>query len=162
MSFVDKLPIELIKFIAQSQNMSWDLIASIVMTESSGNTLSYKYEEQYKYLYFPREISVLANIPADYMIHLQKTSWGLMQVMGAVAYELGLPHTKLPTDLLDKKTGILYGCLHLKKFLSKYGDEEKAISAYNQGSPRMENGMYLNQKYVDKVFNYLRELRKLT
>ena len=82
----------------------------------------------------------------------QMTSWGLMQVMGAVARELG--HTGPLSDLLDPPTGLFYGCLHLRRFRAKYDIWPDVIAAYNAGSPRRvagQIGPYVNQSYVDKV-----------
>lgn len=79
----------------------------------------------------------------------QKTSWGLMQIMGGVAYELGFKGW--PGELLDPETNLYYGCEFLIGKIFLYGDEDPArlYAAYNAGSPRFENGRYRNQRNVD-------------
>ena len=84
---------------------------------------------------------------------LQAASWGPMQVMGAVARELGF-RGWFPA-LCTWPAGVDYGTLHLRKlrnrFLDKYGWEGVA-AAYNAGSPnRLDNGQWANQSYVDKI-----------
>jgi hypothetical protein len=82
----------------------------------------------------------------------QKTSWGPMQVMGAVARELGF--TGLFPELCGP-LGVYYGCLHLKRlanrFLPVHGWEGVA-AAFNAGTPRRtSDGRWENQRYVDAL-----------
>ena len=92
----------------------------------------------------------------------QMCSWGIMQVMGAVAREHGF--TGKPSDfpkLCTIPDGLLYGCLHLVKFRARYSAWPDVIASYNAGSPRRSlgpDGPYMNQSYVDKV---IREWQKL-
>ena len=82
----------------------------------------------------------------------QMCSWGLMQVMGAVAREYGFKGY-FP-QLCDPVVGLRYGCLHVTKFRAKYGQWSDVIAAYNAGSPRREPTnpwSYVNQFYVNKV-----------
>ena len=85
------------------------------------------------------------------------TSWGPMQVMGAVAWELGFRGHFV--DLCDTRTGIEYGCKKLKELMLKYNSMEDAVSAYNAGRPaKTKGGLYINEQYVDGVMKYYREL----
>ena len=83
----------------------------------------------------------------------QRMSWGPMQVMGAVARELGF---RRPFGALcDAYIGLQWGCQHLlslkTRFLSGYG-WEGVVAAYNAGSPRRgDDGKWVNQDYVDTV-----------
>src|SRR5437868_3561650 len=86
------------------------LVASIVMTESSGKAWAKKYEPEYRWLYKPEHYATLLNRPIEVEREEQMTSWGLMQVMGAVAREHGFADA-LP-GLCDKMLGLRYGCLH--------------------------------------------------
>lgn len=82
---------------------------------------------------------------------LLATSIGLMQIMGVVAHEYGLPMFDL-YRLEEADTGLRYGCKHLKHYLDKYKTLENAVAAYNAGSPRKTvDGKYVNQDYVNKV-----------
>lgn len=62
------------------------------------------------------------------------TSWGLMQIMGQTARELGFTHGFL-TQLLDPAIGIEFGCRKLRHCLDRNsGDVHKALLMYNGGS----------------------------
>ena len=71
--------------------------------------------------------------------------------MGGTAREIGFDGW-LP-DLCNKaELGLYYGCKHFVNLLKKHGDRDKAISSYNQGSPRrIKTGEFKNQDYVDKI-----------
>lgn len=81
----------------------------------------------------------------------QATAWGLMQVMGAHAREMGFEGS-LPA-LCMPEIGLFYGAQRLKKFLNRYSLED-AISAYQAGIPVVLNHQYKNQDYVDDVLRY--------
>ena len=155
------LPMAEIYAAALAHKLDADLVTAIVMTESGGRSWLPRYEPNYRWLYFPREICEKVGVSLDTMRMLQMTSWGPMQVMGAVAYELGFPQNKATTELCQPAVGIDYGCRLLARHFGRYNAEEQVIAAYNAGSARMKNGLFENQRYVDKVYGYLRELRKL-
>ena len=136
----------LIKSAASRRSLPWELVYAICQVESSLNPSAIRHEPHYRWLVGDNETMS----PTER--HEQMTSWGLMQVMGAVARELGL--TGPLSDLLDPPTGLLYGCLHLRRFRAKYDIWPDVIAAYNAGSPRRvagQIGSYVNQSYVDKV-----------
>ena len=136
----------LIKSSASRRSLPWELVYAICQVESSLNPSAIRHEPRYRWLVGDNETMS----PAERQD--QMTSWGLMQVMGAVARELG--HTGPLSDLLDPPTGLFYGCLHLRRFRAKYDIWPDVIAAYNAGSPRRvagQIGPYVNQSYVDKV-----------
>jgi soluble lytic murein transglycosylase-like protein len=91
---------------------------------------------------------------------LQGTSWGLMQVMGTVARELG--HSAMLTQLADPEIGVNLGTLKLRRLLDYYGLREDAISAYNQGGTKKSvTGAYLNQGYVDSVLSRMGKINEI-
>ena len=138
----------LIKFVARDFDLPWELIEAFATVESSLNTYAIRYEPQFKYLYLLDDRSQLS--PTERVG--QMCSWGLMQVMGAVAREHGFKGY-FP-QLCDPVVGLRYGCLHVTKFRSKYGEWQEVIAAYNAGSPRRDPakpGAYVNQFYVNKV-----------
>lgn len=99
-------------------------------------------------------------ITAETEYVLQATSWGLMQVMGSVARELGF--SKSLVEMLKPRNSVFYGCKKLKQLRSRYSKESDIIAAYNAGSVIMkQSGMYMNQGYVDKVWQHLHRLRQL-
>lgn len=88
----------------------------------------------------------------------QMTSFGLFQVMGSVARELGYEGNLV--DLYDPNYGATFGCLKIKQCLEKYDDLDDAISSYNAGSPRKKGGLYVNQNYVDAINKAYRGYQK--
>ena len=64
-------------------------------------------------------------------------SFGLMQVMGEVARELGFAGEFL-TELCDPHVGIEFGCRKLAKALAKHnGQLEESLLAYNGGADKL-------------------------
>lgn len=131
----------MIRAAAAKYSLPWALVKAIVHTESSGNPWAYRYEPHYKYL-------VGSNLRVTEQVG-QQTSWGLMQVMGAVAREHGF--TGWFPELCQPALGLEYGCRHLKRYADQYGHWHDVIASYNAGSPRKVGEQYVNQSYVDKV-----------
>jgi soluble lytic murein transglycosylase-like protein len=127
-----------------------ELVKAIIAVESGGQPLVVRFEPDWRYLLRPelyaRRLKI--TIPTETM--LQQFSWGLMQVMGSVARELGFNGHM--TQLCDVETNLHYGCKKLAMLTAKYPTTSDAIAAYNAGSPRMVQGRYDNQGYVDKVY----------
>lgn len=118
-----------------------ELVMAICMKESScfeGHF--YKHEKGYKWL---------VGSPDGAERIGQMSSWGPMQVMGAVARELG--HTGPFTDLFEWKIGVKYGMLQLRRLRKRYEKWSDVIASYNAGHPMTTNGKYRNQDYVDYV-----------
>lgn len=135
-------------------------LLAIVLTESSGNPDAVRHEEKTaKYLVDPSRYAKLAGIPeADERIQ-QMTSWGLMQVMGYVARELGFKGRL--GELCEKpELGLIFGIYKLKHLEVMYAGRvemvmgwcEPIVAAYNHGHPhKLPDGTWFNQAYVDKV-----------
>ena len=140
---------KLIKRKAHDYGLPFGLVAAIVEVESDFNTFAVRYETDWKY--FVRPFS-------DFHWHekteeqSQKFSYGLMQVIGSVARELGFEGRFL-TELCDPEIGLEYGCKHLKRYYDRYKDYSKAIVAYNGGPGAVASydGSYRNQDYLEKV-----------
>ena len=159
-SWLLELPLRHIYRSATIKRVEPELIAAIVSVESGGNTLATRYEAHYRYILKEERFARRNRISTDTEIINQKTSWGLMQVMGGVAREHGFygPLIKLTEPMI----GLRYGIIHFTKFIDKYDDIPAAISAYNQGGDYKNNeGTFKNQKYVDKImarYWYLKNL----
>jgi soluble lytic murein transglycosylase-like protein len=126
-----------------------NLIEAFCMTESSGNPNAVRYEPA-----FYRKYIVPMNLPESEGLG-RATSYGLMQIMGEVARELGF--TGQFMELFDPATGLEYALKHLKHFVLKYQAQglDYAIASYNAGSPRVgDDGKFVNQQYVDTVHSY--------
>ena len=74
---------------------------------------------------------------------------GMMQVMPATGARYGLTQEQL----MDPKTAIDFGAMYISERLEAYnGDWSLALSAYNQGSNRVNRGAYSNV-YSNKVLS---------
>lgn len=142
------------------------LMQAICTVESSLQPLALKYEPHYKWLWFPRQTAsrMSMKIPGyteDTEAALQRFSYGLPQIMGAVLREHGyqgllqdLPH--------DPGTVLEYACKHMKRNMQRWPAETDWIAAWNAGNPaKTPGGMYRNQVYVDKVSGHLHRIRAL-
>ena len=156
-TWIQKLPWVEIEDVAQDQNVPANIIAAIVQTESSGNPQSVRFEPHYKYLFKTRENAQDNRITEATETVMQMTSFGLTQIMGAVARELGLKGSIF--QLLEPKTNLTYCALLLKRLAKKYSQKDDLIAAYNAGSAvKGLDGRFKNQQYVDKVNGYLSEI----
>ena len=150
-----------IKEVAQAEGLDEKLLQAICTVESSLDPYAVRYEPAYKYTVSPREWASQMRLSVETEEVLQKTSYGLAQIMGGVMREYGFSG-KLQTCLLNPKIPLTYSAKHLKNYLRRYGSEVEAIASYNAGSPRKTpGGMFVNQTYVDKVDRELRKLRTL-
>jgi hypothetical protein len=150
------------------------LIEAMALVESAGRLFAIRHEPDYRWLWncatsqpFRRlsdEEAASARPPADFVVPKgwpsnaatewmgQKTSWGPLQVMGAVAREHGYAGA-LPE--LCSELGVYNGCLHMDRLRARwFGGYGWAgvVAAYNAGSVRVGvAGEFQNQAYVDKV-----------
>jgi hypothetical protein len=119
----------------------WTLVAQIEK-ESSGNPLAMRHEPDFRWFY-PRGAH-----PTGDELEFQRSSWGLLQIMGATARELGYtaPATPWPSSPLknDPVTALDLGCRYLAGELKRYGNLRDALSAYNSGHATPNNfGAYV-------------------
>jgi soluble lytic murein transglycosylase-like protein len=136
------------------------LVRAVILVESKGNHHAMRYEPKWRYNPGINELSIYAqNIGASFSTvdMAMATSWGSMQVMGAVAYELGFRDwfPKLCGEL-----GVKYGCMVIRRKIDRYGPDPATVyAAYNAGSPKLTpGGMFVNETNVDrflKIYNRL-------
>lgn len=136
---------------ADKYSVPEELIYGVVIAESAGSPCAFRHEENYRWLYHPQNVKP-ANCSLTSETVLQKSSIGLMQVMGAVYREYGYRGwlTELFCDL-DRQ--VQYGAKHLAKKIKRYGIQS-GISAYNAGRPIPSNGAY-----IAKVLRHAKEYR---
>ena len=153
------LPFRDIYCAASEHKLDTYLVAAFVSVESSGQRFKTRFEPGYKYLLDPGKWARSLVISEETEEKHQMTSWGLMQVMGATARELGFDED-MPR-LTNASVGLRYGCLYLKKCMVRYPNEKSAaIAAYNAGSARQrDDGEYINQSYVDKILERYNKLK---
>jgi soluble lytic murein transglycosylase-like protein len=142
---------EQIKKAAEQNKLDPVLVAAIVATESNFDTFAARYEPSFKYMpILAYKFAELSGITQKTEEFFQKCSFGLMQVMGLVAREVGYSRSLL--QLTIPENGLMIGCKKLSLIYQKYQDESKAILAYNGGSLRINSsGTYSNQIYLEKV-----------
>lgn len=153
------LPWNLITIAAKAAEVDVNLIAAIVMQESAGKSWVTRYEQDFAYLYNPSAFAQLRGVTEITEIQHQKTSWGLMQVMGAVAREVG--YSSDLTELARPPVGLRWGCEKFKANVAKYGmrNIEDIVAAWNAGSPRKDaSGQYVNQRYVIGVLRLYNQI----
>lgn len=146
------------------------VVAALVTVESSGNPFAWNPEPRYRYLWDVRQrrpfrpLTASENAdevpPADFPFiagdrdqewWAQQASWGLMQVMGAVARELGFRGPYL-TELVQPRTNLGLGCRHLANLLAwAEGDLVQALAAYNGGKAGNTTEPFRNESYASKV-----------
>lgn len=148
---------------AQKHGIPEQLLRALVQVESAGDPWAMRFEPGYRWLWDVRAGKPYRgdaqSLPAPSFVSQeteltgQRTSWGLLQVMGAVAREHGYRGRYLSV-LCDPEFGMEYGCLHLKHLHSRFSAQgwEGVTAAYNAGSPRRrDDGRWVNQPYVDRV-----------
>lgn len=147
--------IDIVHRFAKQESVPIMLALAICEVESGGDSMAIRYEPEWKYQYDMGRFAKLCNTTVETERVLQSCSFGLMQVMGTVARELG--HTGSLVQLLDPFVGAKYGCIKLAKLLAIHESIDDVIAAYNAGSPiKRSTGEYVNQGYVDKVKSILK------
>jgi soluble lytic murein transglycosylase-like protein len=120
------------------------IVAAVCEQESEWNPYAIRFEPAFEARYIK---PALPAAPSTRQL-TEAISFGLMQVMGEVAIELGWDG-KFLTELCDPATAVLYGCRKLQKCFLVHGDAETALLAYNGGG----NGAYPAQ-VLARVKNY--------
>jgi hypothetical protein len=143
-------------------SLPYSLVRAVVFVESSDRTSATRHEPHYRWLWNVEkgqpyridsgEIAGYAKhrnkFPKDFPGGLtefdcQRTSYGLMQIMGAVARELGFIGAF--SGLLKPEVNLHYGCSHLASYVRKFG-MHGGVSAYNSGSPTSNAGLHYAKK----------------
>lgn len=170
--------LELITSIANMHKVDPLLVQAIVAKESSGNTWAWNPEPKFRYFWDirkkrpfrfvgdkevnakmpPLDFPALAGDP-DQEWWGQQTSWGLMQIMGAVAREEGYTDPYL-TSLCNPAQGLTAGVNHLSRLLAwAQGDVRAACAAYNGGrGGNAPGGVLRNGAYADSVLQIRNKL----
>jgi len=145
---------------AQAHDLPRDLIAAMVQVESAGDPWAVRAEPGYRWLWnvergAPTQAREPDGFPAPDRVSPsteywgQKHSWGLMQIMGAVAREHGYQSPYF-TTLCEPDVGLRYGCKLLIALYDRHHAHygwEGVVSAYNSGRPDSRRGA----AYAEKV-----------
>lgn len=109
---------------------------SVVWVESSARWRATRYEKHYRWF---------VGKPTGEERNGQRTSWGPMQVMGAVAREHGF---KGDFWELCGEAGIYYGCKHLAVYHRRFKTWDAACRAYNTGRGKRSRA---GDRYLAKI-----------
>jgi len=130
------------------------VVEAMIHVESAGHAYATRYESRWRWFLTTRKFSrsILSSDKTE-RVH-QATSWGLMQVMGTVARELGFKG-RMP-ELCKPDIGVKYGVMKLASQLKRQKNLKDALSAYNSGRPA--NKSKAGRLYAEKVMNRTDEL----
>lgn len=161
---------------AHEHGLDPDLVEAIVLIESNDRPFAWNPEPRYPYLWDvdqripfrrrtpeerasmfpPPDFPCLGGDP-DQEYWGQQASWGLMQVMGAVAREQGFVGVYLP-QLVDPGINLAYGCVVLAQHLHWAGGAVgRAVAAYNAGRGGWQTTA--GQAYAQKVLARYRQIK---
>jgi len=158
---------------AAKYGLTPELLAALAWKESSFNPYAWNPEPAYPYLvnvrtgapFRPLTVAERAReVPPfdfptfagdrDQEFWAQQSSWGLCQVMGAVARELGFRGPYL-TELVRPDVNLDLGAHHLSKQIARFGSVGGGLSAYNAGTPTDKN----RASYVEPILRVAEAIR---
>lgn len=120
---------------AKTHGLDPSLVCAVVEQESAWDPWSIRFEPRF----LARYVQPLGL--ADTESYARSFSWGLMQLMGQVARELG--YKGHLAALCDPATGLEWGCKHLAaKVADVHGEIKMALQRWNGGG---------NPNYADQV-----------
>lgn len=133
-------------------------LKAIVTQESQWNQYAIRYESSYQWLHQPESCAKKSGVSLATEIATQKMSWGLGQVMGALAREQG--HTGMLSELVKPEVCLKHVCIRIDRLKKISADPADVFSMYNGGPSAIHknSGLYLNQRYVTSVLSYLAKL----
>lgn len=121
----------LAKAAAKGAGLDPALVCAVVEQESSWDPWAIRYEPDF-YTRYILPLQEKGIVRTDTEARARAFSWGLMQLMGEVARELG--YSGNMAALCAPSTGLHWGCTHLaKKFTEAGGDQTKALQLWNGG-----------------------------
>jgi soluble lytic murein transglycosylase-like protein len=128
-----------------------ELALALIEVESGGNPYAVRLMANYPYTVMQAKRPTACDLSTENI--MQKTTWGLMRLMGATARSLGFDGW-LP-ELVEPKVCIPLGVKYLKRLMGRYHGKyglAGVVSAYDAGTPRTRpDGKFANQGYVDKT-----------
>ena len=120
--------IQLAKDAAEKHNLLPEAILAVIQQESGFYTYATRYESAFYGKYLGALVNSGLNVSEA---TARATSWGLMQVMGQTAREMGFAGQSL-AELTDPVNGIEFGCRKLKVCYGNAGGLwKKAFALYN-------------------------------
>lgn len=144
--------------IEQAYDLPAGVLDAVIAQESAGNPDAYRFEPGF-YEHYIKGVNPAQlgghwpiEVSADTERFARSFSWGLMQVMGQVAREMGFAGSSFATFARCPEIGVDFGARHLKAMLNRYGSLPDALSAYNAGHPISGNV----QSYVNPILERMK------
>lgn len=125
----------IIEMIANKYQLSPELLAAVIMQESSGNPYAVRFEPAFMTRYVDKtkgQQNLTSSADWETERICRSTSWGLMQIMGLVARERGYTKHFL-SELSDPMDNIEFATKHLSQLIARSGNEIRGLLAYNGG-----------------------------
>lgn len=139
------------------------LVLSIIYCESAGNPYASRYEPKFFSWLMSRikgtKIRPSSGVSVATEEVMRATSFGLMQILGQTARELGYSKLFL-TQLVEPDINIFYGIKYLVSRMKRFHTKEEYIAAYNSGTPKYRGEVLVNQDYVSKVCAVQGQIKK--
>jgi soluble lytic murein transglycosylase-like protein len=141
-------------------SLSFNLIKAIIKTESDFREKAIRFEKDYRWFYSVKECAGIVGCTKAEMEIMQKTSWGLMQIMGAVYYErmASRPKEMAKADILfTPEINIEFGCWIVRGIIDrkKTAIPDQVYDAYNSGRICPTDG---NQKNVERFMEHYKNI----
>lgn len=155
---------EITKETCKAYNIPVNFLLALIQTESNFNQYVVRYERGYLWTYSPRECAEMLGdgCTKDTMEMMQKTSWGLTQLMAANLYA-SLNFKGWPGELLHNvKLSLDLTAQYINNMMRRqeiyWTNPLDVYAAYNAGSVRhTAEGIYVNARNVNR-FNKIYKL----
>jgi hypothetical protein len=139
---------DLIRQVALSCELPFDMLEAQVLTESGGNPWAFRYEDAF----FQRYIAHNSNALGAKFGPFAACSCGLMQIMVETALEIGF--TDRPEHLFEPRVGLVWGARQMARLLKwSNGEYRQALAAYNTGRGNWQSSA--GTLYVNRVLSEL-------
>ncbi len=153
---MESLKITVLK-IATDYKLDPNWVYAIILQESAGKHYHIRYEPKYKYLFRPEFYAKKLGISLATEVASQMTSWGVGQIMGALAREQ--LHGGLMAELIQWELNIKHICIRITALMRISINKDDIFAMYNGGPGILAKSQkgYFNQEYVDGVNRYLKQ-----
>jgi len=135
---------------AQEFGVPAPLVAAVALVESGGDANAVRYEPGFPLVGNWNSAARMGWTATDL-----RTSYGLMQVVGAVAFRDLHAHDP-PSAIIKPGYNLRLGARLLSELFADYGSWGDALAAYNGGNAAvvaLEAGRPFNAEYISRVFD---------
>jgi soluble lytic murein transglycosylase-like protein len=133
--------------VATVYHLPVDLLTAQVQVESGGDPHAFRYE----YDFYTRYIRGNPDAKAGQYGPLAACSYGLLQIVLEVAYEIGFDGR--PEELFEPRIGLAWGAKKMQALLAWAGTNYvQALAAYNGGTGGNQHPPFRNLAYAEKVY----------